>query len=391
MHTTTKIPHGVTQEGPVKANQTDVLITTNPMNHEGGVVAFYQLLFAEFDSPRYRLIHEPIGSRMEHFYWRRMKYLLYPLYYIWDFCRIALRLVQYPNIRIVQVNPSLIPVPLFRDGLVILMAKILGRKVIVFFRGWKLHFLHRLQHRSFARWLFRSVYGRCDVAIVLANRFREDLSDLIEPPGGIHVTTTMYRLEDVVPAVDRRGKIARFLFLGRIVEKKGVAELVDAIRLTHERGYSFEFVFVGHGARRGIVEAYEERVRECGLAHSVRFLGRLTGHEKFRQYAGADVYVLPSWSEGCPTTALEALGSGLFVISTDVGALAEIIDERQNGRIVRQRDANDLAGRMAWAIANIEELRSRREAIREDAESRFSTKVVTKQLEAVYDNLVADN
>lgn len=203
-------------------------------------------------------------------------------------------------------------------------------------------------------------------------------------PSAIEVTSTMYEADQVLPAADRSGQRPRFLFLGRISELKGVGELLDAARLLAERGVDCECVMVGYGDRPGTLERYQASVKEYGLEDRVCFAGRLSGREKYRALAESDVYVFPSWTEGCPTSVLEALGSGLFVISTDVGALRDIIHEGENGRIVRVKDHEHLAELMAWAAENIEGIRSRRARIQRDAESRFEAAVVCGQFERIY-------
>lgn len=372
----------------MRERKSKVLITSNPMNHEGGVVAFYDLLFARFDSARYELTHQPLGSRMKHYHSPRKKRVLYPLYCAFDLSRLLWRLCRSRDIRIVQVNPSLIPVPLVRDGCVILLAKLLRRKVVVLFHGWKQPVVEYLRQHRGIRWLFRQVYGRCDIAVVLADRFRRELMEFATPRNGVHVTTTMYDGRAILPATDRRNRQPGFLFLGRVSRLKGMGELVEAARILRQQGGEFELTIVGNGDAHGSLEQYEALVRARGLCDCVRFLGRLTGKDKFQAYADADVFVLPSWTEGCPTSALEALGSGLFVLSTDVGALAEVIEDRKNGRFVRCRDAEDLAEKMAWTCEHIDELREGRQRIRDDASRRFEVNVVMKQLERIYDQLL---
>jgi len=372
----------------VQHRKATILITTNPLNHAGGVVNFHRLLFAHFRSQHHELVHHVVGSRMEHYYSPIKKRILYPFLYLHDLFGLAVRLWRSPDIRVVQVNPSLIPVPLVRDGLVLLLAKMMRRKVVVFFRGWKAPVRDHLRRHRLARWLFRQVYGRADLAIVLADRFRKELAEFVTPRHGIEVTTTMYEGAAILPPTDRRGKRPRFLFLGRVSQLKGIDELLEAAESLRRQGRPFELHLVGRGDRPGRVEGYERRVQAKGLEDCVCFLGRLTGRDKFQAYADADVFVLPSWTEGCPTSVLEALGSGLFVLSTDVGALAEIIEEGRNGRFVQCRDGKDLANKMAWACENIEQLRSQRGRIRADSEQDLEARVVVTQLFNIYDRLL---
>ncbi len=205
-----------------------VLVTTNPLNHEGGVVNYYRTFFKRWDSATVALVHLPFGSRMEHFYSAFKRPLLYPVYYSVDLLRLAWLLITDWRIRVVQVSPSLIPVPLARDAVIVLLAKVLGRSVIVFYRGWKKDVVRRLKTGRVVARLFRLVYRNADLTLVLASHFKEDLVEMGWEPSSIELTSTMYEADLILPAADRSGRAPRFLFLGRISELKGVGELVDA-------------------------------------------------------------------------------------------------------------------------------------------------------------------
>ncbi len=115
-----------------------VLVTTNPLNHEGGVVNYYRTFFKRWDKrdsccPGAPAIWLSDGALLFAF----KRPLLYPVYYSVDLLRLAWLLITDWRIRVVQVSPSLIPVPLLGDAVIVLLAKVLGRSVIVFYRGWK--------------------------------------------------------------------------------------------------------------------------------------------------------------------------------------------------------------------------------------------------------------
>jgi glycosyltransferase involved in cell wall biosynthesis len=325
---------------------------------------------------------------MEDFYAPLRKRLLYPFLYVYDLFRLAILFFRKKNIKIIQVNPSLIPVPLVRDALVVLMAKMLNKKVVVLFHGWKEHMLLLFKRHALMRMLFKWVYQRASVTVVLASRFKEDLVAMGWQPDDIQVTSTMFDRNEIVSPENRAGQKIRFLYLGRISALKGVGEIIDAARLMAEQGVDFKFIIVGHGDRPGVAEDYEKRVKAYGLENRFCFTGRLTGEDKFRAYAQSDVYVFPSWTEGCPTSVLEALGAGLFVISTDVGALRDIIRENENGRFVRRKDCRHLADVMAWACKNIDNIRKKRPAIAQEAAKRFEAGVIVEQFDSIYTRLL---
>ncbi|MRS04211.1 glycosyltransferase [bacterium] len=266
-------------------------------------------------------------------------------------------------------------------------SKFLRRNVVVFYRGWKESTAYFLKRNPLIRRVFRFVYGRADVTVVLASRFKEDLVEMGWPPSSIEITTTMYDAKEILPASHRSGERPRFLYLGRISHLKGMRELIEACKVLANRGIDFECVVVGHGDRKGVVEMYESLIKDYGIDNCFRFLGRLTGREKYQAYSTSDIYVFPSWTEGCPNSVLEALGSGLFVVSTDVGALRDIIRNGENGKIVRCKDPLDLADTLASVCENIENIRNKRQTIQKDAEAHFETGIIIKQFIKMYHGL----
>ncbi|MFA6870315.1 MAG: glycosyltransferase [Methanomethylophilus sp.] len=354
-----------------------VIVTTNPANHEGGVVNYYNVIFKVFDAPDVELVRMIFGSRMEHFYYPYwLKGLLYPFYYIWDLTRLLIRLLTDKSVRIVQVSPSLVKFSLCREAPILLISKILKRKTIVFFRGWRENEVALLQHCSWRRWLFNRVYGQCERTFVLLSQAERDLQAL-GFPGKIVRTTTLYEAENVPASVDHEGKRPVLLFLGRVSQLKGIGELLEAVAILRKQGglSDFQVEIVGHGERFGVIEAYEEHARKLNINDIVHFAGRQVGEAKKQAYAAADIYVFPSWTEGCPNSVLEAMGAGLYVVGTRVGALPDLLNDEKYGVLVPAQDSKALAAAMARALSNLAIIRSHRKDIQEYAEKHFESRL----------------
>ncbi len=366
----------------------NILVTSGALDVDGGVANYYRVFFEYFRDERLSLLHQPFGTRKRFSRTFLTRVLAYHVCYLLDLARLVWGLIRNQRTRIVQVSPSLVALPLFRDALVILVAKLFRRRVIVFYRGWRQNVIAFMRSHAVVRWLFRAVYRKADVSIVLAESFREDLIALGFCGSAIEVTKTTYESHAVMMPTDRGQERPRFLFLSRILEAKGIGELMLAARLLKRRGHDFELVVVGPEAREGLIERYRREVAEAGLTDQITFRGARMGREKWEAFADADVFVLPSWTEGCPTCVVEALGAGLFVICTDVGALPEVIHEGGNGSFVRCRDPEDLADKMIWACGNIGELRKRREQIQADAFERFDVHVIVDQFKSIYGPLL---
>jgi len=136
------------------------------------------------------------------------------------------------------------------------------------------------------------------------------------------------------------------LCVGTLHEVKGQAYLIDACRQLNERGYNFECHFVGDGSDK---KSLVELVEQAGLSDRVRFHGRLTRDEIARLLQDADVLAAPSVPtrdgrrEGIPVVLMEAMGSAVPVIASNVSGIPELVNDRLTGLLVPPRDATSLA------------------------------------------------
>ena len=146
---------------------------------------------------------------------------------------------------------------------------------------------------------------------------------------------------------------------------------------------------VGHEAHKGLLEECQRKTKEANLDDIVHFYGRKNGQDRMMAYHDADIYVFPSWSEGCPNSALEAMGSGLYVVGSTVGALPDLITGPEYGLLVPPRDAAALAEAMRSVLDRLPEIRSRRGSIQQYAENTFEASHCIEFLLSQYRELLS--
>lgn len=145
------------------------------------------------------------------------------------------------------------------------------------------------------------------------------------------------------PPHRRNGRIA---FVGRLVEKKGVADLLDAVALLRNRGRRVPLDVVGTGGLEGVLQA-QARVLE--LDDLVRFHGPLPAHQAHEVLGAASVFAAPCVHapdgdrDGLPTVLLEAMALGTPCVSTPVTGIPEAVLHGRTGLLVPERDAGTLA------------------------------------------------
>jgi colanic acid/amylovoran biosynthesis glycosyltransferase len=135
--------------------------------------------------------------------------------------------------------------------------------------------------------------------------------------------------------------------IGRLIVKKGFANLIRACALLVDRGKSFRCEIFGDGPLENQLRA---QIEVLGLQEFVQLPGPKPQHELRARLADASVFVLPSVPEpeggmdNLPTVIMEAMATGLPVVSTRIGGIPEMVIDNQTGFLVQSEDAVALAG-----------------------------------------------
>jgi glycosyltransferase involved in cell wall biosynthesis len=132
------------------------------------------------------------------------------------------------------------------------------------------------------------------------------------------------------------------LYIGWIIEDKGVIDLLDAIELIRDRINSVKFRLVG--TLFGREQFWLEELSKRKIESIVEFTGPVNSREAIlSEYANADIFVFPSHYEGFPVALLEAIASGLPCIGTNVGGIPDILDSGSAGIIIKPHAPFELA------------------------------------------------
>ncbi|MFH1681292.1 MAG: glycosyltransferase family 4 protein [Candidatus Eisenbacteria bacterium] len=127
------------------------------------------------------------------------------------------------------------------------------------------------------------------------------------------------------------------LYIGRLIKRKGLLDLLDAFRRVSRGDGGCLLRVAGSGPQRKRLEAF---CREAGIDDRVEFLGPVEGDDLARLYREASLFVMPSHEEAMSNAALEAMASGLPIITTRTG-VSEIIDG--NGIVVEKGRPDQIA------------------------------------------------
>ncbi len=146
------------------------------------------------------------------------------------------------------------------------------------------------------------------------------------------------------------------LYVGRLVEKKGVGDLIQAFaRLAGDLREKTHLWIVGHGELENSLETMS---RELGVGDRIKFWGEIPNDQLPDYYAAADLFVGPSVeatsgdTEGQGVVFIEAFAAGLCVIATTVGGIPEVVDHGRTGILVPPKNPNELAGAIQQLLSD---------------------------------------
>jgi glycosyltransferase involved in cell wall biosynthesis len=139
------------------------------------------------------------------------------------------------------------------------------------------------------------------------------------------------------------------VFVGRLDRQKDPLLLLEAFRQTLQRQGDLHLVVVGDGTLRGKLEA---AIARNNLVARVSLMGALPRTAIADVLRSADLFVLSSAYEGMPIAVLEALASGVPVVSTDVGELSRVVIDGMNGFLAKDKSAEALADAVLFALGS---------------------------------------
>ena len=139
----------------------------------------------------------------------------------------------------------------------------------------------------------------------------------------------------------------KLLYTGRLSVEKGLPILFESLKLLKNQDYDYELTLVGDGEDRAYLE---QLASEMDIGERLIFTG-FAGQDEVRKHLlESDIFILPSFAEGVPVSLMEAMSSGIPVISTYVGGIAELIKSEETGLLVSPSDPIQLRDAIARYI-----------------------------------------
>jgi glycosyltransferase involved in cell wall biosynthesis len=270
----------------------------------------------------------------------------------------------------------------FRKGLFIYLGRMLRLPVVIHMHAATFEeFYGKLS--SFLQRCVRNILVQGDRFVVLGNSQRQYFINTVKlEPGCITI------MHNAVPAPSALASLpnnphCQLLFVGTLIERKGLGDLLHALAQPHVRALPWHLRIVGEGDQ----SPWASLVDVHGLNDRVDFVGWLPSASVHQLLEESDVLVLPSLNEGLPIVILEAMSHGRPVIATPVGSVCDAVENEVTGLIIPHSCPTALSHALERLITN-KDLRSELGlAGREVIQRKFTIVRLNDQLEQLFSQL----
>ena len=195
--------------------------------------------------------------------------------------------------------------------------------------------LYGLKGRLLTR-LKKWIIANSKALTVVSRSMRKEVKRLVADHEKVHVIPMGTDLKNRFVPPETRQNSRSLLFVGRLVEKKGLRYLIDALPLILKKHPQASLRIAGDGPEKGTLQSQS---KSLGISDHIRFLGAVKNESLPDLYKTADVVVFPSViagggdQKGFGLVLVEALGCECATVVTDIPAMQDIIVDGKTGRI----------------------------------------------------------
>jgi glycosyltransferase involved in cell wall biosynthesis len=343
-----------------------ILIISGHYKGKGGIAIVVNTLSTYYESFNYVA---SIHSRSPVMFWYFGICILKLFYYI---------LIK--RIKIVHIHGASYG-SFVRKMIIINICRFFQIKIVYHIHGAKFNLFYTKYNKCN---IVKNTINKADVLVVLSNSWQEFFKSVTDIKK-IFVLNNIVEKPDFERSYPHNYLSIKFLFLGRIGDRKGIFDLLEIIKEYKEYlTGKFSLYIGGDGETDKLIEFIEKN----DLHDFVEFEGWVSGEKKKELLAACDIYILPSYNEGLPISILEAMSYEMPVISTTVGGIPEVVSNNENGFLITPGDRQKLFECIRFFIENPHELERMGKKSAEIA-ARFYPEQVIPKLENIYQQLLA--
>lgn len=240
----------------------------------------------------------------------------------------------------------------------------------------------KLDYKIFGPLLFKPIWKNAAALVACSAGLKERALKFL-PSVAVDVIPNGVELDRFYPdKSEKKLEMVRLLTVGRLSVTKRVELLINAVEILCEAGCKVHLTIVGGGA---LEKPLRQIVLEKGLSDVIEIIGRIDPHQMPQVYRQNDIFVSASMQEGMSNAMLEAMASGLPIITTRCEGVEELISD--NGIIVETPDPRYIAESIKKLIRQPQTYSSMSAASRKRAEMFSWSSVASRYLQCYYEVL----
>jgi glycosyltransferase involved in cell wall biosynthesis len=247
-----------------------------------------------------------------------------------------------PNLIVYFISSRILG--LLPDSIILLTAHIMKIPFILYVHG-KGH--DQNNAHLVGGFIYRAILSKAIALLILSEKLKADVNFI---SNNIYILPNClpqdnHNLQEDIFSILKKEEShkLKILFLSNLYESKGVMTLLNAIPLILNENSDIEFNFIGGFSDETFEDKVYSLINNMGLKTNVQFLGPQYGKNKFEEIYKSDILVFPTNNDVFPLVLLEAMASGLPVISTNIGAIPEIVDHDITGLVIPPKNPELLA------------------------------------------------
>ena len=231
-----------------------------------------------------------------------------------------------------------------QSGIVtMLAAKLADIEYSITFHGWPVFFdakYSRIKEKVMAARFVRAISYFCQSQLIMFAEC-DDPARIKVVHCGLSIGRYNYR--------PPREQVKTLFCAARLSPEKGISFLIHALKGLIDKGYELELRLAGNGPS---LDQLKRLANDLGVSGKVKFLGFLDEDEIINELQTADLFILPSFIEGIPVAAMEAMAVGVPVIATNIAGTSELVEDGKTGRLIRPSDSQALMASIASMAKN---------------------------------------
>ncbi len=174
------------------------------------------------------------------------------------------------------------------------------------------------------------------------------------------------------------------LSVGRLYARKGLFTLIESMPPIVKKFKNAKFIISGKGLSNEMRKLVDHATK-LGVKDNIVFTGYFPDEKLPRLYQAADIFAFSTFYENLPFAVLEALSSGLPVVTTNVGGIPEMVEDGKNGFLVAPFNSAELADRILYFLENPKAASDFGFLGRKTIEERFDWRIIVKKVVKVYE------